>query len=173
MMEMSSLLEKTRKINVSLQKSAGQYVDFKEVAQILKSVIHANIYIANRAGRILGYAMVDEFECELMVNEVLSSGMLPEDYNEKLLSYDESRVNMRQKCNDCVFLEGVSCLFSNKITTIVPINGGGKRLGTLLLARFAEEFTPGDLILAEYGSTVVGMEILRAKAEKIEEEAPR
>ena len=34
-----------------------------------------------------------------------------------------------------------------------------------------EEFEDDDLILAEYGATVVGMEILREKAEEIEEEA--
>jgi transcriptional pleiotropic repressor len=168
---MTPLLEKTRRINRILQKTAGQHVDFKEVADVLRNVIHANIYIADRGGKILGYALVDEFECELMVNEVLRSGTFPEDYNEMLLGHDDSRVNLRQKCNACVFIEELACLFTNKITTIVPIVGGAKRLGTLLLARFNEEFGPEDLILAEYGATVVGMEILRSKAEKIEEEA--
>jgi len=32
-------------------------------------------------------------------------------------------------------------------------------------------FTAQDLILAEYGATVIGMEILRTRADKIEEEA--
>lgn len=170
-MQIHPLLEKTRRINKILQKTAGQHVDFKEVSEVLRNVINANIYIADRSGRILGYSLVDEFECELMVNQVLKNGQFPADYNEKLLSVEESRVNLRQKCNDCVFIDNVECLFTDKITTIVPIVGGGKRLGTLLLARFSEEFDPGDLILAEYGATVVGMEILRLKAERIEEEA--
>ena len=62
-------------------------------------------------------------------------------------------------------------LFSNGLTTIVPIVGGGERLGTLILSRLTEKFHDDDLILAEYGATVVGMEILREKAEEIEEEA--
>ena len=57
------------------------------------------------------------------------------------------------------------------MTTIVPIIGGGDRLGTLILSRLQDTFTDDDLILAEYGATVVGMEILREKAEEIEEEA--
>ena len=57
------------------------------------------------------------------------------------------------------------------LTTIVPIIGGGDRLGTLILSRLAEQFNDDDLILAEYGATVVGMEILHEKAEEIEEEA--
>ena len=39
------------------------------------------------------------------------------------------------------------------------------------MSRLAEQFDDDDLILAEYGATVVGMEILREKAEEIEEEA--
>ncbi len=40
-----------------------------------------------------------------------------------------------------------------------------------VLSRLDREFDNDDLILAEYGATVVGMEILREKAEEIEEEA--
>ena len=167
----SPLLEKTRRINKILQKSAGRHVDFKDVAEVLKNVIHANVYIASRQGKILGWSLVDEFECELMVDNVLEEGTFPEDYNRFLLKEDESRVNLRQKTNDCVFLESERCLFANKITTVIPIIGGGERLGTLLLARFNELFDAEDLILAETGATVVGMEILRSKSDEIEEEA--
>ena len=40
-------------------------------------------------------------------------------------------------------------------------------IGTTVVEKFEDD----DLILAEYGATVVGMEILREKAEEIEEEA--
>ena len=167
----SPLLEKTRRINKILQKTAGQRVDFFEVAEVLKNVINANVYLVDREGKILGYAIVDEFECELMISQVIKAGEFPERYNEFLLRDDETRVNLPQKSNICVFVDSEECFFTNKIVTVVPIMGGGKRLGTVLLARFAEIFSAEDLILAETGATVVGMEILRAKAEKIEEEA--
>ncbi len=167
----SPLLEKTRRINKILQKTAGQHVDFKEVADVLRSVINSNIYIANDKGEILGYSLVDDFECELMIKNVLNDGVFPSTYNDFLLKSEDSRVNLRQKSGDCVFMETENCLFTDKITTIIPIIGGGKRLGTLLLARFNELFDAEDLILAETGATVVGMEILRSKSNKIEEEA--
>jgi len=167
----SPLLEKTRRINKILQKTAGQHVDFQEVADVLKNVINANIYVVDRQGEILGYSLVDDFECDLMVSSVLEQGRFPERYNEFLLKTDESRVNLKPKKNDCVFIDTEECRFSDKIITIIPIVGSGKRLGTLMLARFSELFDDEDLILAETGATVVGMEILRSKAEKIEEEA--
>ncbi len=170
-MATAALLEKTRRINKILQRTAGQHVDFKEIAEVLKKVIHANVYIADRQGKILGTSLVEEFECELMIDQVVKTGFFPEDYNGKLLKVSETRINLKQKYNDCVFSERTKCLFTNKITTIIPILGGGKRLGTLLLARFAELFDDEDMILGETGATVVGMEILRSKAAQIEQEA--
>ena len=48
--------------------------------------------------------------------------------------------------------------------------GGGQRLGTLMLSKTGE-FDSNDLILAELAATVIGMEILRAKVERMEENA--
>lgn len=165
------MLEKTRLINKILQNTKGQYVDFKEIALVLKDVIQANVYIADNEGNILGYAVLNEFECEIMVNEVLNKGFFPKRYNDFLLREDELRDNLKVKTNKCAFLEETDCIFTNKILTVIPIIGGGQRQGTLLLARFGIPFNDEDLILAERGATVIGMEILRARAEEIEEEA--
>ena len=165
------ILEKTRCINKILQNATGQYVDYKEMSEVLKNVINANIYIVDQEGKILGYSLLDEFECELMVSQVLEKECFPERYNGFLLKTDELRENLKQKKPNCVFHESADCLFTEKIVTIIPIIGGGKRLGTLLLARFGELFGDEDLLLAERGATVVAMEIMRAKAEESEEEA--
>ena len=53
----------------------------------------------------------------------------------------------------------------------MPIYGVGERIGTLIVAKYDEEFDDDDLLLCEYGATVVGMEMLRDHAEKIEIEA--
>ena len=39
------------------------------------------------------------------------------------------------------------------------------------MAKFNQQFTDEDLILAEYGATVIAMEILRARTDRIENEA--
>src|SRR5699024_4434333 len=61
-------------------------------------------------------------------------------------------------------------LFTDGMTTIVPIIGGGERLGTLIIGRLTTHFDEDDLVLAEYGATVVGMEILQGISEEKEEE---
>lgn len=168
---MKTLLEKTRNINKLLQKSAGNPVDFDEMAKVLRDQINANCYIVGKFGKILGYAFIEGFTCEIIDNIVYESERFPDDYNEELLRVNETKANESQEANCCVFDKEHHCAFNNKLTTIVPVNGGGQRLGTLLLSRFNVEFTDEDLVLAEYGATVVGMEILRSKADKIEEEA--
>jgi len=166
----STLLEKTRRINKLLQRSAGYPVDFNDVCKTLGEVLSANAYVASRKGKVLGFNLLDDYECEGMEEEVLEEKMFPKEYNDKLLEIHETKPNIVQGDLDCIFNDG-SCPYPDKLTTIVPINGGGERLGTLVLARFKKDFTDEDLILAEYSATVVGMEILRSKSEEIEEEA--
>jgi transcriptional pleiotropic repressor len=167
---MRALLEKTRAINKILQKSAGYTVDFNEVANVLSENIGASIYILDRKGKVFGYTYLKGWTCEIMKDIVEGQGGFPEDYNESLMKVNETHANCCQTKNSCVF-ENTRCRFNNKITTTVPIIGGGARLGTLVLAKFDNHFTDEDLVLGEYGATVVGMEILRAKTEEMEEEA--
>lgn len=166
---MISMLERTRKINRLLQKS--EKVEYDEISQVLSTVISANIYIVSKEGAVKGFALLDNFECDLMLDKVLNQGYFPERYVEWLLKITETSPNLRLEGGLCAFAEGTECIFKNKFTTIVPIHGVGERIGTLIIAKFHEELADEDLILAEYGATVVGMEILRDRTEKIEEDA--
>ncbi len=168
---MEELLEKSRKINHLLQRTGGRPVDFSEMASVLCDAINCNIYISSKKGKILGYSLLDDFECDIMEERVVEEGKFPDEYNDGLMNIRETKANIEQKEGNCVFADGEDCLFTNKLTTIIPVVGGGDRLGTLVLARYGEKFTAHDLILAEYGGSVVGMEILRSKSERIEKEA--
>ncbi len=170
---MKNLLNKTRRINRLLQSAAGQPVDFSEMALVLSESINGNVYVVSDKGKVLGHCLLDEFECNLMLEEVIDKGRFPEDYNNNLLKVNRTKQNIEAKDGLCVFKDAEKCIFANKLTTIVPVVGGGNRLGTLILARFGEPFNEGDLVLAEYGAAVVGMEILRSRTEKIEERARR
>jgi transcriptional pleiotropic repressor len=167
----TSLLEKTRNINKLVQRAAGNPVNFEEMAKVLRQAVIANCYIVGRRGKILGYSFMNHFVCGTMEDIVIHSERFPESYNEGLMKITETKTNTLQVANGCVFNVNESCHYTNKLTTIIPILGGGERVGTLVLAKYDVEFTEEDLILAEYGATVVGMEILRVKAERAEQEA--
>ncbi|WP_435788957.1 GTP-sensing pleiotropic transcriptional regulator CodY [Clostridium sp.] len=167
---MVSLLDKTRKLNKILQKSGTEPVVFDDICNLLSNVLECNVYIVSRRGKILGYTLSGGYECDIVKDEIIKNMRFPENYNNNLLNINETKENLTNKAF-CVLEDSKECTVDNKITTIVPINGNRERLGTLLLARFDKDFTDDDLVLVEYSATIVGLEILRAKNDIIEEEA--
>ena len=167
---MSSLLNKTRRLNKILQKSGKEPMSFDDICALLCDVLECNVYIVNGVGKVLGHTFCKDFECGIMKNYVLSENKFPGEYNESVLDVTETVANSKTS-GECVFKGGGECPMEQKVSTIVPIIGNGERLGALLLARFGKEFNDDDLVIAEYSATVVGMEILRGQKDKIEEEA--
>ena len=167
---MSSLLNKTRMLNKILQKSGAEPVVFEDICKLLSDVLECNVYMASRKGKILGYTFSKDFDCQVMKKKVVDDRRFPADYNTRLLNTTETSANLNNK-GMCVLEGEENCEFSDKLSTIVPIMGNRERLGTLLLARFGNPFTDDDLVIVEYSATVVGMEMLRAKQNEIEDEA--
>ncbi|ALS73747.1 transcriptional repressor CodY [Planococcus maritimus] len=165
-----NLLGKTRRINSMLQAAAGKPVNFKDMAETLSEVIEANVFVVSRKGKVLGYAVNQQIENDRMKN-MLEERQFPVEYTQNLSNVTETSANMDVNSEHTIFPVEERELFKNGLTTIVPIIGGGERLGTLLLGRVNDQFGDDDLILGEYGATVVGMEILREKGDRIEEEA--
>ena len=165
-----SLLIKTRKINSMLQKGTGGPVNFKEMAEELSDVIDCNAFIVSRKGKLLGLEIHHQIDNDRM-KKMFEDRKFPEEYTNNLFKINETSPNIDIDSEYTVFPIENKELFQDGLTTIVPIIGGGDRLGTLILARLKEGFQEDDLILAEYGATVVGMEILREKSEEIEHNA--
>ena len=163
---MATLLEKTRRLNRLLQRSEN--VEYDGISRVLSNVLDANVYITNRQGKIYGYAFIDDFECDVMVDKVINHGKFPKPYVSWLNRMDETNPNLHSKSGMCAYEDDTKCMFNGKTTTIVPIYGVGERVGTLIMAKYDSEFDEDDLLLSEYGATVVGMEMLRDHAQKVE-----
>ena len=163
------LLDKTRKINKLLQK--GDSVEYGDIAKLLCDIIQANTYIVDRDGYVKGYALIHEFECDTMREEVLDDMRFPEDYLAFIMGVRDTLPNIPHQDQNCSFVSDTKCIFKGKMTTIVPIYGNGERIGTLIVAKYDDTFTDEDLLLAEYAATVLGVEILHERAAIIAEEA--
>lgn len=161
---MKTLLEKTRRINRLLQKSAGSAVNFNEMAHVLCELLASDVFVASRKGKILGAALQSGTN-----QEHLHGATFTDEFNLRLMKLDDTTYNTSEG-KLTVVQTGTEYTYDAKLLTIVPVNGGGERLGTLLLAR-GTEFADEDLILAEQAATVTGVEILRAHAGELEEEA--
>lgn len=162
-----TLLTKTRTLNRLLQRAAGKALSFREMAEVLCTTIQTNVFVVSRKGKILGCAAVDVYDHDFIRSLSADELRFPQESNVRFLDMQESMTNVKP---DSGIYETFSRLGDQEIMTVVPIIGGGDRLGTLVLTRQSGAFDDDDLVLAEYGSTIVGMEILRERTEEIEQE---
>ena len=99
---------------------------------------------------------------ELIVDEV--GGFIDSDLNERLLGILSTKENVNLETLG--FGEE-----TRKYRAIIsPIDIAGERLGTLFIYRGDREYDIDDIILTEYGTTVVSLEMLRSVNEENAEE---
>ena len=162
------LLDKTRRINRLLQY--GDKVEYNEVAKLLCDVIQANTYIVGSKGEVRGYALIHEFECDIMREEVLDKKAFPRDYLNFIMRVRDTLANIPHENQNCSFVDNTKCIFKCKMTTVVPIYGNGERIGTLIVAKYDATFSDEDLLLAEYAATVLGVQILHDREAQVAED---
>lgn len=161
------LLDKTRKINRLLQKTGTQRVIFTDICEVLGDILNSNVLVLSKKGKLLAIHEVKGF---YRIRELLTEHMstfIDEKLNERILNILSTKENIN--------LEILG--FSNEVTAnkivgmVVPIDIAGERLGTLFLYRQTKNYHIEDIILGEYGATVVGLEIMRSINEENSEES--
>lgn len=162
------LLFKVRKLNWVLQESVTGAFSFNELCNILSDLMDSNVYIVNKKGRVIGVHYKIRSESAAIADTEVGGEKFPREYNEALLKVVETEANLTSEEALAIFKYDYDT--SEKMHTVVPIIGGGQRLGTLILTRYLPEFNDEDLVLAEYGATVVGLEIQRQKSLEMQEE---
>ena len=163
------ILSKVRKLNWVLQESASGVFSFNDLCQILSDLMDANVYIANKRGKVIGVHYKIKSDSSTITDPETGSEKFPNEYNEALLKVVETEANL--KAEEALEIFKYDYDTYDKLHTIIPILGGGQRLGTLIVTRYKPEFTDEDLVLGEYGATVVGLEIQRRKTIEIEEDS--
>lgn len=163
-----TLLAKTRTLNKLLQQAAGKAVNFREMAEVLRDTIEANVYVVSRKGKVLGYAVNDEVDLQALQLESSDDIRFMAEHNTMLMKIEETTSNTEKEQLYYRVISEIATFFRQPILTVVPIAGRGDRIGTIVLSRSSKPFVDDDLILAEYGSTIVAMEILRVRSDEME-----
>ncbi|HZK02466.1 MAG TPA: GTP-sensing pleiotropic transcriptional regulator CodY [Anaerovoracaceae bacterium] len=162
------LLDKIRKLNWVLQESTTGVFSFNDLCKILSELAEANVYVVNKRGKVLGVHYKIETESAAIVDPDTGIEKFPAEYSDALLKVSETMVNVSHEEALEIFKYEYDTY--EKFYLIVPIVSGGQRLGTLVTTRYLPKFSAEDVILAEYGATVVGLEILRRKTMEHEED---
>lgn len=159
------LLDKTRKINKLLHNNSSQKVVFNDICKVMSDILISNVLVISRKGKVLGVSIIEEVEeiKELIQDEV--GGYVDSMLNERLLNVLSTKENVNLETLG--FAEG----YSNKYQAIIaPIDIAGERLGTLFMYKIENQYDIDDIILCEYGTTVVGLEMMRSVNEETAEE---
>lgn len=160
------LLDKTRKIGKLLHNNNSSKVVFNDICRVLCEILSSNVLVISRKGKVLGVGDAPGVDSitELIVEQV--GGFIDAMLNERLLSILSTKENVNLETLG--FEEGDIRRFQAIIT---PIEIAGERLGTLFIYKCAQQYDIDDIILCEYGTTVVGLEMLRAVNEENAEES--
>ncbi len=158
------LLDKTRKINKLLHNNNSSKVVFNDICEVLSDILNSNILVISKKGKVLGVGLckgVEEIE-ELIADQV--GGHIDELLNERLLSVLSTKENVNLATLG--FTENIK----KYQAIITPIDIAGERLGTLFIYKCDDQYDIDDIILSEYGTTVVGLEMMRSVNEESAEE---
>ncbi len=160
------LLDKTRKIGKLLHNNNSSKVVFNDICRVLCDILSSDVLVISRKGKVLGVGDAQGVDSitELIVEQV--GGFIDAMLNERLLSILSTKENVNLETLG--FEEGDVRRFQAIIT---PIEIAGERLGTLFIYKCAQQYDIDDIILCEYGTTVVGLEMLRAVNEENAEES--
>ena len=159
------LLDKTRKINKLLHNNNSSKVVFNDICQVLTEILDSNILVISRKGKVLGVSLcpgVDEIK-ELIDDEV--GGYIDPMLNERLLGVLSTKENVNLET-----LGFVGDNIKQYQAIINPIDIAGERLGTVFMYKSNSQYEIDDIILSEYGTTVVGLEMMRSVHEENAEE---
>lgn len=159
------LLDKTRKINRLLHNNNSSKVVFNDICDVLTDILDSNVLVVSKKGKVLGVGQCSGVELiqELIENKVGKhvDAML----NERMLSVlsTKENVNLQTLGFSPDMVKGYQAI-------VTPIDIAGERLGTLFIYKKDAAYEIDDIILSEYGTTVVGLEMLRSVNEENAEE---
>ena len=159
------LLDKTRKINKLLHNNNSHKVVFNDICDVLSEILESNILVISKKGKVLGIKnRSDISEIKELIKDSVG-GHIDNLLNERLLNILSTKENVNlltlgfefDNINDCQAM-------------ITPIEIAGERLGTLFIYKNNAQYIIDDIILSEYGTTVVGLEMMRSVNEENAEE---
>lgn len=160
------LLDRTRKINKLLQKTGTERVIFSDICEVMSDILESTVLVLSKKGKLLAQFALESIDTidELLTNE--EGELIDRQLNERLLNILSTKENIN------LAILGFSKDYTEKgyLGMVAPIDIAGERLGTLVMYRTRRPYDIEDIILSEYGATVVGLEIMRSINEENSEE---
>ena len=159
-------MDKTRKINKLLHNNNSSKVVFNDICEVLTEILKSTVLVISKKGKVLGVGENENVTTILELVQDKVGSYIDKMLNERLLNIlsTKENVNLETLGFSADAVKGYQAM-------ITPINIAGERLGTLFIYKEKEGYEIDDIILSEYGTTVVGLEMLRSVNEESAEES--
>jgi len=176
-----ALLDNTRRLNSILHKKNSGKVVFNDLCDAMSDALFANVYVFSKKGKLLGLGI----RKNIAVMESFGNFRVGQFADKKLNGRFCDILSTKENVNlqTLGFSESESQMYQAIVT---PIIISGERFGTLFICKLSpffetqetdlrvkKNFSIDDIIMCEYGATVVGLEMLRSESAESAEETRR
>lgn len=159
------LLDKTRRMNRLLNEQESDKINFTDFCRELSKTLEANVMLVSRKGKVLGLKEKKEINLIPQLEQVKYGDYLEASLQDRFMNI----LSIKENVN--LLTLGFSFDDVGKYEAMIsPISMAGKRLGSLFIYRYEVPFSIDDIILTEYGTTVIGLAMQRAESEEMSEE---
>lgn len=140
------LLNRTRLLTAAVQSQVSGQVRFSDLVKALSESLDAKVGLLSRKGKVLA-----------STDESMTGGVLDETSHRSILNLRETTTVSNFSLSG--ELNAAPTTLTIETLLVLPVYGGGDRIGTLLVDKALDD---AGLILAEYATTVAGIELVRA-----------
>lgn len=162
------LLDRINRVNRFLRNGTGFSIDTDELCNMFGKLIKSDVIVTDDKGVILGiYDNPDITPIDYLDVTVIGD-TLDEDINERLMSVLSTRENVHSS-----MLGIESEEYEQYEFLVIPIDISGERLGTILTYRINNQYEIDDIILGEYVTTIVSLELLHGMHDDEEDVAQK
>ena len=148
------LLDRTRKIRAVLRETENKRVSFDDICVLMGKIVFSSVILISARRKILGRDAGARYPAAF---SAAKGGFIDDTINDRLLSVLSTKENVRA---DALGMDDKSVQETEIL--IAPVEMGGMRSGTLLFFRRNRTFSVEDIILCEYASTVISLELMRS-----------
>jgi transcriptional pleiotropic repressor len=171
-MKEKTLLDRVRELSQLILKSEQDSLNIQAGLESMAALLNAASIIVETDGKRIGEAYPAAWPCERLRDESAARGDLPP--SEKLSAADqagEPQVNLAfdPRCCQPAAGGGDGCAHGDLYLATFPLLVAGEVAGFFLLIRCGEPLTHDDAILAEIGSTMLGLMLITAAEEQQQE----
>lgn len=158
------LLDKTRKINRLLRDNSVSKVAFTDLCQLLGELLDSKVFVISSKGKILGMSL--DAEDDVLTGFPAAKGKwIDAKLSKRFLEVLSTKENVNLE------MLGIPKEETGDLQALIaPVYIAGRRLGTLFLYRRLQIYGIEDIILTEYSTTVVGLEMIRSVTEETDTE---